>query len=143
MSNNKLLSDVMRKPKAVLSILFLLFLIKGFYYSLFIPPWEAPDEPGHVDYVLNLYQNKEFPGVETNHRRSHSEDTSFVYQRKYVLPAVQRGMQHSYKELFTRTNFTPGKVIQNIAGNPPLYYIYLLPFYAFSLMLPSYWSLVL
>jgi glycosyltransferase involved in cell wall biosynthesis len=50
------------KKYALISILFI-FLFKNLFIIFSIPPWEAPDEPGHVSYVIYMYNNKSFPSA--------------------------------------------------------------------------------
>ncbi len=43
-----------RRRFAVLIALFSLNLARGLFYSILIPPWQAPDEPRHVEYAVQL-----------------------------------------------------------------------------------------
>ena len=40
--------------------LFALTLVRGIVYSVIIPPWQAPDEPGHVEYAVLLAEKRRF-----------------------------------------------------------------------------------
>ena len=37
-----------------------LSLVRGFLYSVLIPPWQAPDEPGHLEYAVQLAEKRWF-----------------------------------------------------------------------------------
>ncbi|NIN68691.1 MAG: DUF2142 domain-containing protein [Anaerolineae bacterium] len=56
--------------------LFCLSLLMGLCYSLVIPPWQAPDEPGHVEYAVRLAEKGWFLS---------SQDTSLELQRDILL----------------------------------------------------------
>ncbi len=40
--------------------LFALTLVRGILYSVIIPPWQAPDEPGHVEYAALLAEKRRY-----------------------------------------------------------------------------------
>jgi hypothetical protein len=45
-----------------LSLLIAISLVQGFIYSVIIPPWQAPDEPRHFEYVKLLYEKRRLVG---------------------------------------------------------------------------------
>ncbi len=118
------------------------FVIKGIFYIVFIPPWEAPDEPGHFSYVRYLYIQKSIPEKST-YIYDYAINESFFDQRKNLdnFSNTRSGIEK--KELFNRNTYTPNFLAPNIAASPPLYYMYLLPFYSASLSLSSVWSVLL
>ncbi|HUW15357.1 MAG TPA: DUF2142 domain-containing protein [Anaerolineae bacterium] len=63
-----------RLPMAVL--LLSLSLVRGFSYSVIIPPWQAPDEPGHVEYAVLLAEKRRF---------LNREDSSSELQQQILL----------------------------------------------------------
>src|SRR2546422_264083 len=109
-----------KKDIVLFWILLVVFLIKGVYYSLFIPPWEAPDEPGHVAYVHYLYQSRTFPDNTKKPINDLSMQNSLMYQRT-LLVKMQKGVAPQRKELFNRNQYRVAVFKGNIAGNPPLY----------------------
>lgn len=46
--------------RGFLIVLFVLTLVRGIVYSVIIPPWQAPDEPGHVEYAVLLAEKRRF-----------------------------------------------------------------------------------
>lgn len=49
------------KQSAVIYVLVAAFLLLASFYSVVVPPYEAPDEIGHFAYVLQLRQTKQLP----------------------------------------------------------------------------------
>src|ERR671931_307363 len=45
----------------ILIVLPLAFALVAGAYSVVVPPWEAPDEPAHFDYVAHLLSDRELP----------------------------------------------------------------------------------
>ena len=41
-----------------------LYLFLGRSSSLLTPPWQAPDEPAHFNYIRYLVENKRFPALQ-------------------------------------------------------------------------------
>ncbi len=117
-----------------LILIILFFFVRCVWFSLLIPPWEAPDETAHVAYVLYLY----------NHHKLPSKYQSFLPQSIQESMVKQRqSHQINKNQLFNRTDYRLTKEIVNIASHPPLYYLYLLPFYQLSLFFSSYWSVII
>ena len=46
----------------ILFLLIAISLVQGFIYSAIIPPWQAPDEPRHFEYVKLLYEKRRLVG---------------------------------------------------------------------------------
>lgn len=121
----------------------LIFLIKGIYLIFIIPPWEAPDETSHVAYVFYLFNYKKIPSSQKPFVVE-SIISSLLQERKIVSLIKKNRFQISNRiELFDRNEkkLNP-PILANLADNPPLYYLYLLPFYKLSLFFSSYWSLI-
>jgi hypothetical protein len=62
--------------RGFLIALFTLTLARGILYSVVIPPWQAPDEPGHVEYAVLLAEKRRF---------LNSEDSSPRLQQQILL----------------------------------------------------------
>ncbi len=117
-----------------LILIILFFLIRCVWLSFLIPPWEAPDETAHVAYVLYLYNRHELP----------SKYQPFLPKTIQESITKQRqSHQINKNQLFDRNDYRLTKEMVNIASHPPLYYLYLLPFYQLSLFFSSYWSVVI
>ena len=54
--------DVKRRKTTILLLFLGLSLIRGLIYSAIIPPWQAPDEPKHFEYVKLLYGKRRMIG---------------------------------------------------------------------------------
>jgi hypothetical protein len=48
------LPTMLDRHRTFLACLFIFTLVRGILYSTIIPPWQAPDEPGHVEYAVLL-----------------------------------------------------------------------------------------
>jgi len=97
--------------KASLTILIAAFLVLGAIYAFLTPPWQAPDEPAHYNYI------------------------SFLV-REGRLPVLRMGdYPHSYLEEIKSRRFPPDMSIEPIRyefHQPPLYYILASPIYAIT-----------
>jgi hypothetical protein len=65
-----------RRRGGFLIVIFTFMLARGILYSLVIPPWQAPDEPGHVEYAVLLAEKRRLPS---------SEDSSPQLQQQILL----------------------------------------------------------
>ena len=45
-----------RHEAAALGLLLLAYLVLGVLFAVRTPPWQAPDEPAHVNYVRQLVE---------------------------------------------------------------------------------------
>jgi len=121
-----------RLPLAVL--FFCLALVRGFSYSVIVPPWQAPDEPGHLEYA-RLLAKKGRP-----------------LSREDISPQLQREILSSMHD-FDFWNYVhqpdPGQIPDSfyddpflllsgtqVGDEPPLYY--LVPALIFALVLPEH-----
>ncbi|MDO8498056.1 MAG: DUF2142 domain-containing protein [bacterium] len=125
-----------------LLLILLIFIIKGIFFIFLVPPWEAPDEPGHVAYVEYLYKFKNLPSalkplISLSINRSFEENKKILKNiRTKKLNTIEK------KDLWNRSDRRLDPAPVNLASHPPLYYIYLLPFYIISLPFSSYLTLV-
>ena len=121
----------MKKYSLLLVLIVVLFLIKGFLLVFLTPPWEAPDESAHVSYVWYLYNFKKLPSKFTPFIPTSIEKS--LKSRKNIIR----------DDLFDRYNRSLEKKSVEIGSHPPLYYLYLLPFYRISLLFNSYTTLII
>ena len=89
-------------------ILILAYLIVGSAYAMLTPAWQVPDEPAHYNYIRQLAEE---------HR----------------LPVLERGdYDQAYLERLTAEHFPPNLTVRTLTyedHQPPLYYLFLVPFY--------------
>lgn len=116
------------KTKNLLVLLLIFFFIKGLILIFLIPPWQAPDEPGHVAYVMYLYNEKKLPSI----------------SRPFISKSIINSVKLKSKPKFTSFNRSSKDYIltANLAAHPPLYYLFLLPFYIASLNFYSLYSVI-
>ncbi len=99
------------RDKIPLAITVLAFLVLGALYALATPPWQAPDEPAHYNYVAFLV-------------------------REGRLPVLKMGdYPHLYLEELKSRRFPPDMSIEPIRyefHQPPLYYFLASPVYALT-----------
>ncbi len=119
-----------------------IFFVKGIFYIFLIPPWEAPDEPGHFSYIRYLYTYNSIPEKTTDIYDTAIND-SFFDQKKKLAQFASKGETEEKRELFDKSAYEPTAPVANLAASPPLYYIYLLPFYMASLSLSSIWTVLI
>ncbi|HID64018.1 MAG TPA: DUF2142 domain-containing protein, partial [Anaerolineae bacterium] len=51
-----------RRALGLLVLFILLNLVRGLLYAALVPPWQAPDEPKHFEYVRLLYEKRRSVG---------------------------------------------------------------------------------
>src|SRR6266496_6475523 len=98
-----------KKVSKLFWILIIVVLIKGVYYAFFIPPWEAPDEPGHVAYVQYLYSSKSLPDNMTRRPINDLSMSHSLMQQSKLLAKIQKGggtLQR--RELYNRNEYRIG-----------------------------------
>ncbi|TEU13114.1 MAG: DUF2142 domain-containing protein [Anaerolineales bacterium] len=104
-------SDHKRKT---LALLLTLSLIRGVLYSAVTPPWQAPDEPGHFQYVAFLVRY---------HRLPTRQD---IAAEEWLQTQVYVSMQESgfwARRAHTLAPPALGKKYRAAVGHPPLYYL--------------------
>lgn len=95
---------------SLLLLLLLAFLLIGAMYALRIPPWQAPDEPAHYNYIRQVAEGR-LPIIE-------EDDYDEAYRRRIVgegFPADLSIEPLTYED-----------------WQPPLYYLLLAPIYRLS-----------
>ncbi len=94
-----------------LALILLLYLVLGSLYAVYTPPWQAPDEPAHYNYVRYLAEKGQFPVL-------HMGD-----------------YPHAYLEQIKAAGFPASMSIDPIRyefHQPPLYYALLAPVYVLA-----------
>lgn len=98
----------MISSRVFLALILSLYLILGGLCAVYTPPWQAPDEPAHYNYVRYLAEEGQFPVL-------HMGD-----------------YPHAYLEQIKAAKFPPEMSIDPIRyefHQPPLYYALLAPVY--------------
>jgi 4-amino-4-deoxy-L-arabinose transferase-like glycosyltransferase len=122
------------KSRLALAMLFVcLSLVRGFFYSVIVPPWQAPDEPGHLEYA-RLLAEKGLPLAR--------EDISPQLQREILSSMhdfdfwehVRQPDPEQLPESFRDDPFLVRSGTQ-VGDEPPLYY--LIPALIFTLLRPQ------
>lgn len=97
------------RPRLWLALIVLAYAVIASLYAVYTPPWQAPDEPAHYNYIRDLAEG---------HR----------------LPLLQPGdYDQAYLEEIKARRFPPDMSIASIryeSHQPPLYYV---------LAVPAYW----
>lgn len=101
----------MNSTRLILTVILLCQFALGILYATRTPPWQAPDEPAHFNYVRAL--------VETG-----------------AFPVLQPGdYDQAYLEKIKAAKFPPDMAVDSIryeAHQPPLYYLLAAPAYFFA-----------
>ncbi len=101
----------MRDARWGLGLVLLGYLVAGVLYVAFTPPWQAPDEPAHYNYVRHLAEGRGFP---------------------VLLPG---DYPHQYLEAIKARRFPADLPIAPLRyefHQPPLYYLLAVPVYSLS-----------
>lgn len=89
-------------------ILFVLYVVLGTLYAVYTPPWQAPDEPAHYNYIRALAEERTLPVIEAGD-----------YDQEYI-------------SRLTSQKFPPELSIAPLRyedHQPPLYYLLAVPVY--------------
>jgi 4-amino-4-deoxy-L-arabinose transferase-like glycosyltransferase len=95
--------------RLILALILVVYFILGALFAVNTPPWQAPDEPAHYNYIAYVAQNGSFPVL-------HSGD-----------------YPHGYLEQIKAAGFPPDMSITSIryeSHQPPLYYLLAAPVYS-------------
>ncbi len=98
-------------PHFLLTLILLLYLVLGTLFAVYTPPWQAPDEPAHYNYVRYVAEKGQFPVL-------HMGD-----------------YPHAYLEQIKAAHFPADMSIEPIRyefHQPPLYYALLAPIYGLT-----------
>jgi 4-amino-4-deoxy-L-arabinose transferase-like glycosyltransferase len=99
------------RPRLILALILSLYFVLGILFAANTPPWQAPDEPAHYNYVRYLVEQGSFPVL-------HMGD-----------------YPHAYLEEIKSRRFPPDLSIDPIRyefHQPPLYYALAAPIYGLT-----------
>lgn len=106
-----------------LPLLIAISLIQGLIYSAIIPPWQAPDEPRHFEYVKLLYEKRRLvgwgdvtPAVEQEIIASMDRYNFWQLGIVHAQVFPSEGLPQSFKDIWT-----PG--VSHELHQPPLAYL--------------------
>ena len=106
-----------------LLLLLAISLVQGFIYSALIPPWQAPDEPRHFEYVRLLYEKRRLvgwgdvtPSVEQEIIASMDRHDFWRFGIIHAQVFPSEGLPQSFKDVWT-----PG--VSHELHQPPLAYL--------------------
>lgn len=85
----------------------IVYILKQIALAYLIPPWEAPDEPGHVGYISYLYNESKLPSSYTNFIATSIYESTFIKKNDASFDLSDRR--------YTSTI--------NVGSHPPLYYL--------------------
>src|SRR3990172_3877048 len=71
-----------------LALIFALYFLLAFGYSLLMPIWESPDEPAHYHLAWHLTRYDEFASPEINYETH--QPRLFYYLGSWILRALDR-----------------------------------------------------
>ncbi|HDN80930.1 MAG TPA: hypothetical protein ENG33_10755 [Chloroflexi bacterium] len=96
------------RERTLIAAIILAYIAIGILYAIYTPPWQAPDEPAHYNYIAYI-------------------------AHKGRLPVLQMGdYPHQYLEEIKSRRFPPDMSIEPIRyefHQPPLYYLLAVPVY--------------
>jgi len=113
----------------VLVILAIISLLRGLVYGAVIPPWQAPDEPKHFEYVWLLYEKRHLVTI---------KDATLAMQQA-IITSMNEYQFWRFGVVGTFDPYVPPQSFKDIWGasgpstllhRPPLYYLLSLPLYA-------------
>jgi 4-amino-4-deoxy-L-arabinose transferase-like glycosyltransferase len=95
-------------PRTILAVIIFGYVALGTFYATLTPPWQAPDEPAHYNYVRYLVEEGHLPVLQMGD-----------YDDTYLKEIVSRNFDSSLSIASIRYEF----------HQPPLYYLLLMPVY--------------
>ncbi len=102
---------IMMRTRLPLLVIILVYLLLGALYAVETPPWEAPDEPAHYNYIAYLVEEGRFPVLQMGDWPNH------------------------YLKEIKAAQFPPDMSIAPIRyefHQPPLYYLLAAPIYGLA-----------
>lgn len=100
--------DMGKLYRLALVLVILLYAVLGTLYAIYTPPWQAPDEPAHYNYIRALAEERALPVIEEGD-----------YDQEYI-------------SRLTSEKFPPDLSIAPLRyedHQPPLYYLLAVPVY--------------
>jgi 4-amino-4-deoxy-L-arabinose transferase-like glycosyltransferase len=119
------LGEIVSRHKAALLLLLALQLVRGVFYSAVVPPWQAPDEPWHYDYIRAVSQGeavREPDAMPVLSAEMESSLRTFNFWRFQGSDTPPAGPASSLSKLATW--------LSQHKGYPPLHPMLLAPLYA-------------
>lgn len=123
MKKSQLNSTNDARQRWILMLFVLIFLFKGIFYAADLTPLRvgaSPDDAGHISYVMYLASEHERPIL----REAKAEKT---VEENYNVS--EEDAMHYENFIVNTDTYEEGEDMNYIAQHPPLYYLYLLPFY--------------
>lgn len=128
-----------KKQKNFLLILFIcIFFIKGLIYAVYITPpamGTAPDDVGHLSYIQYIASEKKLPVLHITSLENITTQSWNLYQNRQYQDYIHLEIRD---EAFDKSN---GK--NWIAQHPPLYYLLMVPIYAFAKLFTNQLALLI
>lgn len=113
------------RTRLLLLLLLSLSLVRGFIYLSVVPPWQAPDEPRHFEYVQVLYEKRR--------PLTRSDASPALQERILASMREHRFWRFGYAESAEAATTSFGTLWQaapSMLNRPPLYYALLATAYA-------------
>ena len=111
------------KSNFMISLVILLFMLKGIFYAVYIVPptlGVSPDDVGHFSYIQYIAEEKRLPIL---NQTNMSDLANKIYEDYYVNGIVNSDID------ILKTTFDGNDNKNWIAQHPPLYYLLLAPIY--------------
>lgn len=105
--------EVTNLEKTLLRFILLLYLVVAGLFAVYVPEWQAPDEPAHYNYIAQVADSR-------------------------VIPVIEPGdWDQAYLSTLTGNRFAPDSLdalhtLQYEDHQPPLYYLLAAPVYALT-----------
>ncbi|MCX6029664.1 MAG: glycosyltransferase family 39 protein [Chloroflexi bacterium] len=99
------------RPRALLALVLLLYVALATLFAVFTPPWQAPDEPAHYNYVGYVAAHGDFPVLQMGD-----------YPNTYLEEIKARGFPPDLSVAPIRYEF----------HQPPLYYVLAAPIFSLA-----------
>lgn len=120
------------KKNKFLYLMLAVFIMKGVFYGVYAIPLHmgsTPDDVGHLSYVAYMAKEHKIPVLfETKFEETIDRNYDDVWNNKDVIDSNYLIHEGEYRE---------SEEYNYIAQHPPLYHLYLLPFYIVTTLLTS------
>jgi len=112
-------------PKKLIFLILTLVLIRGVIYAVITPPWQAPDEPFHYEYIQELA--KKYRPFSGNRTGLSAETEILISMQKWDFWRYQN--EPTPSETPWGFGAVPFFTTIRYLGRSPVYYYLFLPFY--------------
>ena len=112
-------TSLREQERKILLLLLALSLVRGVFYSAVIPPWQAPDEPKHFEYVRLVFEKR---------RPITIDDSSLSLQEQIISSMLEYDFWRFGRGAF-RPQAAPQTLVEiwpdspTMLYAPPLYYL--------------------